>query len=110
MNLFIKSMIVVGSVAMMGTLGWSYEQDGQQATSIPRDQVTRTVDVNGALVPVEQVRYRRYYRSPYGYGWRPYYYGRPYYYDNYYGAPRAGYYDYGYGRGGVQVGPVQVWW
>lgn len=108
MNFYIKSMIVAGTIAMMSTLGWSYERDNRQPTPASRDQVTGSVNMDGVSVPVQQVRYRRHYRNSYGYGWRPYYH-EPYYY-NYYGTPRAGYYDNGYGRGAVRVGPVQVWW
>ena len=126
MNYFTKSVIVAGLMAM-GSPCWAYQDPAGNSIVPARDQVTGAVDVNGTAapvksqiavrvnesppVPVEQVRYRRYYRSPYGYGWRSYSYGQPYYYNNdYYGTPGAGYYDYGYGRGAVRVGPMQVWW
>jgi hypothetical protein len=128
MNAFTKTMIVAGLIAMMGSTAWAYPQDGRGASAPVRHQATGAIDVNSTTAPVnsqpvvraddgppiavEKVRrWRGYYRYPYsyGYGWRPYYYGGPYYY-NYYGVPRAGYYDYGYGRGAVRVGPVQVWW
>lgn len=109
MNTFIKSMIVAGILAMVHTAGWAKERESEQTIVTPTSQSTRYLDVGGTVVPVELVRNRRYYRYPYSYGWRPYYYDGPYYY-RYYGVPRAGYYDYGYGRGAVRVGPVQVWW
>lgn len=53
-------------------------------------------------------------------GWHYYppyrdYYPRRYYYrghdfGHYYGTPRFGYRDFGYGHGGVRVGPLQIWW
>lgn len=48
----------------------------------------------------------RYNYPPYGYYYRPY----GYYYPRYYGAPRSGYYNYGYGQGAVRGGSVRVWW
>jgi hypothetical protein len=61
-------------------------------------------------------RYERYWRDYdrwYGNSYRPYYrnYYRGYYsqprYGGYYYQPRASYY---YGRGGVNVGPVRIFW
>jgi hypothetical protein len=59
-------------------------------------------------------RYWRNYDRWYSRSYRPYYnyyYSRPYYNDNsyyrgYYSTPRYGY----YGGGGVDVGPVRIFW
>jgi hypothetical protein len=50
------------------------------------------------------------YRAPAYYGPRTYYYGPRYVYPGYYGVPRAGYYNYGYGGGAVIVGPMYWRW
>jgi hypothetical protein len=64
------------------------------------------------------VRYQRYWRDYdrwYGRSYRPYYqnyyrgYSQPYYNDNYYRTQRYGTRGY-YGGGGVNVGPVRIFW
>jgi len=88
---------------------------------LPTPDVSVTASSDVDIVQVGNRRYRQSYRygnrypsyryqydyRPYGYGYRPY---RGDYYPRYYGTRRSGYYNYGYGRGSVQVGPVQVWW
>lgn len=53
--------------------------------------------------PVEEAWYRRHWRRPYGYWYRPHYpryYARPYYGYPVYGYPYYGYPAYGYPYGG----------
>jgi hypothetical protein len=131
MNYFIRAIAVVAATALMAVPAWASSQQGRQTQgsqhSLIGDYIAgTTLGAVPLLQPARLFIHRGIYGRPY-YGQRYYYGGVPY--RGYYRGPWAyGYdWDYGYGRGpwlgyygpydngryyrgGVQVGPVGVWW